>query len=95
METTSIVVDRLGAIAIMNGVLRIECMAVNAAGQEKASGTVLIPANVAAGVVQSLIKGCRNWTGNCATPRPRRRPHNPVKADGRPPPCCRAEEAGR
>jgi hypothetical protein len=57
METTSIVVDRLGAIAIMNGVLRIECMAVNAAGQEKASGTVLIPANVAAGVVQSLIKG--------------------------------------
>jgi hypothetical protein len=57
MDTTLIVVDRIGAIAIMNGVLRIECMAVNAAGQEKASGTLLIPANVAAAVVQSLVTG--------------------------------------
>jgi len=57
MDTTSIVVDRIGAIAIMNGVLRIECLAVNAAGQERGSGTVLIPANIATGVVQSLIKG--------------------------------------
>jgi len=57
METTSIVVDRIGAIAIMNGMLRIECMAVNAAGQEKASGTLLIPANVAGAVAQSLVNG--------------------------------------
>jgi hypothetical protein len=55
MDTTSIVVDRIGAIAIMNGVLRIECMAVNAAGQEK--GTLLIPANVAGAVAQSLVNG--------------------------------------
>jgi hypothetical protein len=57
MDTTSIVVDRIGAIAMMNGVLRIECVAMSAAGQEKASGTLLIPANVATTVVQSLIKG--------------------------------------
>ena len=52
-----LVVDRIGAIAIMNGVLRIECTAVNAAGQETASGTLLIPANVAGAVVQSLVNG--------------------------------------
>jgi hypothetical protein len=53
----TIVVDRIGAIAIMNGVLRIECMSVSASGQERASGTLLIPANIATGVVQSLIRG--------------------------------------
>jgi hypothetical protein len=57
METSMIVVDRIANIAVMNGILRIECVAVTAAGQERPSGTVLIPANVAGAVVQSLVKG--------------------------------------
>jgi hypothetical protein len=57
METSVIVTDRISNMAVSNGILRIECVAVNAAGQEKPSGTVLIPANVAGAVVQSLING--------------------------------------
>jgi len=57
METNVIVVDRISNIAVSNGILRIECVSVSAAGEEKPSGTVLIPANVAAPVVQSLVNG--------------------------------------
>ena len=57
MEGSVIVIDRISNLAVSNGVLRIECVAVNAAGQEKPSGMVLIPANVAGAVVQSLING--------------------------------------
>jgi hypothetical protein len=57
METNVIVVDRISNIAVSNGILRIECVSVSAAGQEKPSGTVLIPVNVAAPVVQSLVNG--------------------------------------
>jgi len=51
------VVERIANIAVSNGIVRIECVAVNAAGQEKPSGTVLIPANLAGPVVHSLVKG--------------------------------------
>jgi hypothetical protein len=51
------VVERIANIAVSNGIVRIECLAVNAAGQEKPSGTLLIPANLAAPVVHSLVKG--------------------------------------
>jgi hypothetical protein len=57
METSVIVIDRISNIAVSNGILRIECVAVNVAGQEKPSGMVLIPANVAGAVVQSLVNG--------------------------------------
>lgn len=57
METSVIVIDRLSNIAVSNGILRIECVAVNAAGQEEPSGMVLIPTNVAGAVVQSLVNG--------------------------------------
>jgi hypothetical protein len=57
METSVIVIDRISNLAVSNGILRVECVSVNAAGQEKPSGMVLIPANVAAAVVQSLING--------------------------------------
>jgi hypothetical protein len=57
MEASVIVIDRISNLAVSNGVLRIECVAVNAAGQEKPSGMVLIPANVAGSVVQSLVNG--------------------------------------
>ena len=54
MDTTVILVDRIANVAVANGVLRIEC-AVASSGQEKPSGTVLIPAVVAGQVVQTLI----------------------------------------
>jgi len=55
METNVIIVDRISNIAVSNGILRIVSM--SASGQEKPSGTVLIPANVAGAVVQSLVNG--------------------------------------
>jgi hypothetical protein len=51
------VVERIANIAVSNGIVRIECVAVNAAGQEKPSGTMLIPANLAGPVIHSLVKG--------------------------------------
>jgi hypothetical protein len=57
MGTSVIVIDRMSNIAVSNGILRIECVAVSATGQEKPSGTVLIPANVAGAVIQSLVNG--------------------------------------
>ena len=55
MEPNVILVDRIANVAVANGVLRIECVSTSASGQEKPSGTVLIPANVAGAVVQSLV----------------------------------------
>jgi len=57
METNVIVVDRISNITVSNNILRIECVSVGAAGQEKPSGMLLIPTNVAAPVVQSLVNG--------------------------------------
>ena len=57
METNLMVVERIANIAVSNGIVRIECVALNAAGQEKPSGTMLIPANLAGPVVHSLVKG--------------------------------------
>jgi hypothetical protein len=57
METNLMVVERIANIAVSNGIVRIDCVAVNAAGQEKPSGTMLIPVNLARPVVHSLVKG--------------------------------------
>jgi hypothetical protein len=51
------VVERIANIAVSNGIVRIECVALNAAGQEKPSGTMLIPANLAGPLIHSLVKG--------------------------------------
>ena len=55
MDTNVIVIDRINAIAVGNGVVRIECLAASPSGQEKPSGTLLIPAVVAGPVIQSLV----------------------------------------
>ena len=55
MDTNVILVDRIANVAVANGVLRIECAAASSSGQEKPSGTVLIPAVVAGQVVQTLF----------------------------------------
>jgi hypothetical protein len=54
---TNLIVERISNIALSNGIVRIECVSLNAAGQEKSSGTVLIPASLAGPVVHSLVKG--------------------------------------
>jgi hypothetical protein len=55
MET---IVDRISNIAVSTGILRVECVGVNAIGQDKPSGTVLVPGSVAGQWVQSLA-ACR------------------------------------
>jgi hypothetical protein len=57
MDTNVIVIDRIAHVAVANGLLRIECVsaATSSSGQEKPSGTVLIPAVVAGQVIQSLV----------------------------------------
>ena len=51
----TVLIDRLAQIAFYNGVLRIECVEATANGQERSSGTLLIPGNQAAQVLQSLV----------------------------------------
>ena len=55
--TQMILVDGISNLAIHNNVLRIECAAVDADGQQRPSGTLIIPGAVAAQVLQSLING--------------------------------------
>ena len=58
METKVILIDGIANVAMANGLLRIECVAAgtsSSGGQEKPSGTILIPAMVAGQVVQMLV----------------------------------------
>jgi hypothetical protein len=55
MDTNVILVEHIANVGVANGVLRIECTCGSASGQEKPSGTVLIPAVVAGQVVQTLL----------------------------------------
>jgi len=55
LEANVILVDRIANVAIANGVLRVECACTSSSGQDKPSGTVLIPAVVAGQVIQSLF----------------------------------------
>ena len=55
MDTNVIIVDRINTISVGNGIVRVECMAASPTGQDKPSGTLLIPAVVAGQVIQSLV----------------------------------------
>jgi hypothetical protein len=50
-----ILIDRISTVVITNGILRIDCIASGPDGSERASGTLLIPANQAGVVLQSLV----------------------------------------
>jgi hypothetical protein len=52
-------VDRISHVGFYNNVLRIECLEAAPNGQERPSGTLLIPANQAAHVLQSLVKAAQ------------------------------------
>ena len=55
MQGNVIVIDRISGMAVVNGMLRIECVALDTTGKEVPSGSVLIPGNVIGPVVQSLV----------------------------------------
>jgi hypothetical protein len=48
-------IDRIGAVVLHNGVLRIDCVATGPNKEERPAGTLLIPANQAGAVLQSLV----------------------------------------
>jgi hypothetical protein len=52
---STVLIDRLAHVGLYNGVLRIECVEATANGQERPSGTLLIPGNQAGQVLQSLV----------------------------------------
>ncbi len=55
MEANVILVDRITNVTVTNGIMRVECASMVAGGQDKPSGTVLIPVLVARQVVQVLV----------------------------------------
>lgn len=52
---STVLIDRLAHVGLHNGVLRIECVESTANGQERLSGTLLIPGNQAGQVLQTLV----------------------------------------
>jgi len=50
-----VLIDGLKAAAIHNGILRIECVAVGPNGEERPSGTLLIPGHQAGAVLKALV----------------------------------------
>jgi hypothetical protein len=49
-------IDRIATVVLHNNVVRIDCMMSGPNQEERASGTLLIPGNVAGPILQSLIK---------------------------------------
>ena len=49
-----LLIDGIKDIVLHNGVLRVDCVSAGPNGQQQPSGTLLIPANIAAPVVQTL-----------------------------------------
>jgi hypothetical protein len=52
---TVILIDRVGSVVFQNGILRFDCIVAGPNGEERPAGTLLIPANQASAVLQSLI----------------------------------------
>ena len=52
---STVLIDRIGAVMLQNGVMRIDCVAAGPNGEERPSGTLLIPASQAGTVLQSLV----------------------------------------
>ncbi|MFO1084349.1 MAG: hypothetical protein U1E21_07290 [Reyranellaceae bacterium] len=49
-----IMVDGIKDIVFHNGIVRIDCLAAGPNGEQRASGTIVIPANVTGPILQSL-----------------------------------------
>ncbi len=51
-----ILIDGLKTVGFHNGILRIECVQAGPNGEERSSGTLLIPGNQAGQVLKSLVE---------------------------------------
>ena len=49
-----IMVDGIKDIVFHNGIVRIDCLAAGPNGEQRSSGTIVIPANVTGPILQSL-----------------------------------------
>jgi hypothetical protein len=49
-------IDAVKSVVFHNGVLRIDCIAAGPNGEERPSGTLLIPGNQAAQVLNALVE---------------------------------------
>jgi hypothetical protein len=49
-------IDAVKSVVFHNGILRIDCIAAGPNGEERPSGTLLIPANQAGHVLKSLVE---------------------------------------
>lgn len=49
-----VLIDGIKDVVLHNGMIRVDCVSVGPNGRESASGTLVIPANIVAAVVQTL-----------------------------------------
>ena len=54
---TTMLIDGIRAITLHANVVRIHCLCVGAEGKHEEAGTLVIPGNEVAGVIQSLVNG--------------------------------------
>ena len=54
---TTMLVDGIKAITMHANVVRVHCVCVGAEGKQEEAGTLVIPGNEVAGVIQSLVNG--------------------------------------
>ncbi len=66
-----ILVDRIGSIVFQNGVMRIDCLAAGPNTQERPAGTLLIPGNQVAAVLQALVKATPSISAHASRLRTR------------------------
>jgi hypothetical protein len=48
-------IDRIGAVVLQNGIMRVDCFAAGPNGQETPSGRLLIPVTQASAILQALV----------------------------------------
>ena len=52
---TTMLIDRIGAVVLHNGIVRIDCISAGPDNQDRPAGTLLIPANQTGPVLQAPI----------------------------------------
>jgi hypothetical protein len=55
-QMTVTLIDGIKAVSLHNGVVRIDCISTGPNNEERAAGTLLIPANRAGQIVQALTQ---------------------------------------
>jgi len=50
-----VVVDGIKDIVLHNGIVRIDCLTAGPGGEQRASGSILIPGNVTGPILQAIV----------------------------------------